>query len=431
MKPINPVIEQIYNRVRDKINPSLREITELMSRLQNPQHRYPTLHVVGTNGKGSTARLLSALLEHEGLNTGLYTSPHLVSPFERMMINSAPITEQRFMEVFRSIASHADDLSATFFEVFTAVAFLWMAEEQVDIAVVEAGLGGTWDTTRTTLPEVVGLTTVQYDHMSRLGSDLHAIARDKAGAIQPGKPFVCGETNPELRELLAQIAHQQNAPIHFADELIRVLEVRYLSAGMQVRYQIAGKPAAEGQVTVALRGQHQVQNLRMALAMYYVLRHQLPAESDLNLGRYRWPGRLDEVSREPLVVVDVAHNTDAARVLFQEVARCYPGKRFVVLFGIMQDKNWEEYLQVIRDSGSHLVPLDLRLERSVDPQDLDRSIASLFSDVPATAAAEAAWPRAMQLLDQADGLLVCGSFHMAEIAYEQLQREPVFLEPVT
>ena len=420
---IEAVLEHIYARVRDKINPSLTQITAMLSEIGDPQFDYPTYHLIGTNGKGSSARMLSALLEREGLRTGLYTSPHLVSARERIICQNCPIPEDSFLSIWEGLRSTAESWDATFFEVFTAMAFIHFKQQQVEAAVIEAGLGGTWDATSVIQPEVVILTAVHLDHTERLGTTREAIARDKAGAMKDGVPFICGERDPELRKILQEEANRRGALFQLPEDFLslKILQQTPLKTSLLARF--TGNER-EVEVQLPLSGQFQVDNFHCAAAAFCASQHREPQGELLDLTEWSWPGRLDQVCAAPLTVVDTAHNPDAARALFEALESVYPGLQPVVLYGTFGDKEWQEYLQVIAKYTDRIHPLVIPFRRGLAAAELELGVQELFPAAPAPTTFTQAWQQAQSEYEPGQLLVVCGSFHVAEAAYRELNLEP-------
>ncbi len=429
MKTIDAVLEHIYERVRDKINPSLTQITSLLAEIGNPQLTYPTYQVIGTNGKGTAARLLAALLEREGLRTGLYTSPHLVSARERIICDNTPITTEDFLTVWEELLPVAERWDATFFEVFTAMAFIHFKQRRVDAAVVEAGLGGTWDATSVTQPEAVLLTSVALDHTRRLGETREAIARDKAGAMKAGTPFICGERDPALREILRKEADKHGALFQLPEEFLQVEAEEQAPELTTLSVRFTGAPAPVT-VKLPLCGGYQVDNFLTAAAAFASTQGRVPHSELIDLTRWPWPGRFDLVCREPLTIIDTAHNPDAARALFANIAARFPRHRPVVLYGTLADKDWRGFLRVIREHTDQLLPLAIPYKRALPAGEFAAGVAELFPNAPAPVAAAAAWRTAVSRYRPGQLLVACGSFHVAEAVYRQLNLEPFSRQPL-
>lgn len=423
MKTIDAVLQHIYARVRDKINPSLVQIRALLHELGNPQLDYPTCHVIGTNGKGTAARILSALLEREGQRTGLYTSPHLVSARERIVCDSKPITVEEFLAVWEQLRPAAERWDATFFEVFTAMAFSYFKQRQVDAAVIEAGLGGTWDATSVIQPQVLLLTAVQLDHTDRLGKTVETIARDKAGAMKSGVPFVCGERDPQLQQVLREEARHHQTPFYLPEDIVTATGIRLAPQHTTLTAHFTESDTTLP-VVLPYCGRYQVDNFLAAAAAFTMVKGRPPQGDELDLTPWPWPGRFDLVSQDPLVLVDSAHNPDAARALFAAIRELYPARELVVLYGTLDDKDWRGCLEVIAADTQQLFPLAIEYHRGLPVKIFAAGVEQLFPAAPSPAPFREVWPQVCENYQPDQLIVACGSFHVAEAVYRQLDLDP-------
>jgi dihydrofolate synthase/folylpolyglutamate synthase len=417
-------VRHIYSRTRRKINPSLDNTRRLLRQLGEPQQGYTVFQVIGTNGKGSAARMLSALLEMEGEKTGLFTSPHLVSPLERIQVGGRLLAPDTFLELWDMLKPHAQALEATFFEVFTLLAVLAFQREKVSAGVFEAGLGGSWDSTTALGAGHVLLTSVQLDHQRRLGTTREAIARDKAGALTPGSVCVCGESDPAVRAAVARVARERNAELVFPEDLVVVERVETNLQETVVEWHLTDAPTGTMRALLPYRGRFQLSNLRTALAAYYVERGWWPLECTVDFRPWPWPGRFQTLNEDPLLIVDTAHNPDAARALFTTLREYYPERKPVAYYGTMADKDWRGYLRVIREFTDQLIPAALADPRALPYRELWNGAAELFPLEESPLPADESWDRFFRLGNSQNVLVVCGSFHTVEIAFRRLGRSP-------
>ncbi|MGB8959203.1 MAG: Mur ligase family protein, partial [Candidatus Aminicenantales bacterium] len=291
----------------------LENIAILCLALGNPQTSFLSIHVAGTNGKGSVSAMLAEIMRRHGLKTGLYISPHLVRVEERIRVNGRCIGSGRFRERLSRLKAVIDGLMAegrliyhpTYFEVLTAIAFLEFAERQVDVAILEVGMGGRFDATNVVRPLVSVITTIAMDHQQHLGSTLRQIAFEKAGIIKPGVPVVCGVGGGEALREIRRVARERNAPLTEAFRAGRKLETRKTRSGYRFVYQ--GR-AGWYAFTPGLAGRHQGANAAVAIAVTEVLStYWRPFEKARVLQAIRearWEGRLETVRRRPLVLLD-------------------------------------------------------------------------------------------------------------------------------
>ena len=396
------------------IKPGLERMHAALDALGHPERRYRALHVAGTNGKGSTCAFASAALRVAGHRVGLYTSPHLERVTERFQVNGEEISREllgrRILEILERYPEAASTPAPlTYFEFGTVVAFWHFAQEAVDIAVLETGLGGRLDATNTVSPLVTVITPISFDHMEYLGHTLGAIAGEKAGILKPHVPVVVSRQEPEALEAITRIAGQVGAPV-----LLEGLDfaVESLPAGLSyrgTRWNLDG-------LSLSLRGLHQRQNAAVALAALEQLdtwgvpvpEHALRT----GLSSARWPGRLEEVSTQPAVVLDGAHNPGGVAVLLASLDSLYPGRRIHAVFGVVADKDRAPMMRGLfpRCASVHLTPLDT--PRSLAPERYLDEARALCADVRAYAGLDDALAGAKALAMEGDVILCTGSLFL-------------------
>jgi len=356
----------------------LENIAILCLALGNPQNSFLSIHVAGTNGKGSVSAMLAEIMRRHGLKTGLYTSPHLVRVEERIRINGRCIGSDRFRDLLSRLKAVIDGLMAegkliyhpTYFEVLTAIAFLEFAERQVDVAILEVGMGGRFDATNLVRPLASVITTIAKDHQQHLGSTLRQIAFEKAGIIKPGVPVVCGVRGGEALSEIRRVARERNAPLTEAFGGGRRLERRKTRGGYRFVYQgRAGRYA----FAPGLAGRHQGANAAVAIAATEVLStYWRPFEKAKVLQairKARWEGRLETVRRRPVVLLDGAHNVEGVTALAAHV-RNVIGRRVVLVFGAMKDKDLRAMTRILFPIASAIVLARVPYKRSATPEDL-------------------------------------------------------------
>jgi dihydrofolate synthase/folylpolyglutamate synthase len=338
--------------------------------LGHPERSAPALHVGGTNGKGSTAAMLAAILAAAGHRVGLYTSPHLVSFRERIVVGGMPITEAEVVEgVARIRDVLGDDCGLTCFEMITLLAWCTFAVRSVDVQVLEVGLGGRLDATNVVVPQAVVITNVGWDHEQYLGSELTAIAGEKAGIVKAGVPVVSGATG-EAAAVIAARAADLVSPIEM---LGRDFALEPGPEGALSYRSPAGTIAGLG---LGLLGVHQQRNAALAVRALEVVPALAPPAAAVRVGLAGvvWRGRLEVVQREPLVVLDGAHNPPSTETLVEEVRRLAAGRPVRVLFGVMRDKAWRSMLQSIGSLATEVVLTRPRQARSCDPAELAAAV---------------------------------------------------------
>jgi dihydrofolate synthase/folylpolyglutamate synthase len=317
---------------RSGIRLGLERITSLLARLGNPQDSFRSIHIAGTNGKGSVAAMLSSILYRSGYRVGLYTSPHLVDYTERIRINEKDISKAKFAAAVAKVKEAIDELPEmrlTEFEVLTAVGFLLLAQEKIDIAVIEVGLGGRLDATNVITPIFSVITNIDYDHMDVLGRSISKIAKEKAGIIKPGVTLVTGET--KVWRILYNICKKNGSKFVRSNKI----EVKY----------------------APMLGSHQVENTKIALASIEVLRELgvkiNGKQIDLGLRGTSWPGRLQMVSKKPLIILDGSHNP-AGAITLADFLSSY-GKKFTFIIGMQANKDIKSFVKTIKPLASDFI----------------------------------------------------------------------------
>lgn len=399
------------------------ETTEaLLASLGHPERHFQSVHVGGTNGKGSVSTLLAQILRAAGWRVGLYTSPHLVSFRERVAVNGVPISEDAVTLWAARLEEPAVRLGATFFEISTALAFADLAARGAEIAVVEVGLGGRLDATNVLAPLACGVTRIAVEHTEYLGPDRESIAREKAGIAKPRVPFVTTEADQRIAGLLVEQARARGAVAEHLDPA-RCLE-RVVAGPRGVRFDAVTPMRRYRGLQVGLLGGYQAANALLALRLGELVGQAFPVDEAAvreGLIAARVPGRLDRRGR---VIFDVAHNPDGARALVAALQTVGAPRPLVAVVSVLRDKAWREMLQVL---GSAVDRLVLTRAPSAPPErawDLDEVVAW----ARAQGLAAAGQPDFGAALDGAarDGatVLVTGSFHTVGDAMARLPGAP-------
>lgn len=322
----------------------LERVALALKNLGDPHRQFPAVHIAGTNGKGSVAAMLHAILGAAGYRVGLYTSPHLVDFTERIRVGEVPIPQDDVVASVREIHAAATlrGIALTFFEFVTVMAFWHFARQAIDLAVVEVGLGGRLDATNVIDPLEAIITTIGLDHEEFLGDTLVSVAREKAGIIKAERPLIVGNVPPEALSLLESVtAERAVVPYRFGKDFT-------ISGGGSWRFEGFGSVLDD--VKLPLRGRHQAENAAVAMAAAMRLRDHLQISDDAvrrGLAGVRWPGRLDIIRTHPLVVLDGAHNVDGIAALVRELSEIVGSRRVHLLFGVMRDKHWQPMVDLI------------------------------------------------------------------------------------
>ncbi|MEP6691346.1 MAG: folylpolyglutamate synthase/dihydrofolate synthase family protein [Gemmatimonadaceae bacterium] len=395
----------------------------LLHSLGDPHERFPSFHIGGTNGKGSTTHTLDALLRAEGMRVGRYTSPHLVDFRERIVVNGAPIPEDAVVDWIARWTPEIERTGATFFEATTCLAFDWFARSALDVAVIEVGLGGRLDATNLITPMVAAVTSIGLEHTEYLGNTLESIAREKSGIFKAGVAAVISDRAPAVRAQMAALARAAGAStVCVVDDERPVSDVLVGPHGTSFTMH---EPRATRWLTTPLLGDFQASNTAVALTMLEQAGGAYAAASqaaDTNLAAVRVPGRFE---RRGQYLFDVAHNPDSARVLADLIGRVRPPRPIRALFAVLDDKDW-------RSMMAHLAPRVDEFVLTIAPSapaerrwSLDEAVAAAHaSGWPSRAEPDFARALDMATSDAAT-TLVTGSFHTVGDAMARLQIDPL------
>jgi dihydrofolate synthase/folylpolyglutamate synthase len=401
--------------------PDLGNTIALCAALGNPEKEFKSIHIAGTNGKGSVSHMLAAILQEAGYKTGLYTSPHLRDFRERFRINGQMMSKEWIVEFVEEVKPLMLQIKPSFFEITVAMAFRWFAEEKVDIAVVETGLGGRLDSTNVLMPELSIITNIGWDHSNLLGDTLEKIAGEKAGIIKAGIPVVIGETLPETAPVFQRVANEQSAPMYLAQHKRQVVDWRWESHFLYV--ELAEEHATDHRhYQLDLPGLYQTRNLLTVLEACEQMRRQgwiIPEEAVHSALRQvkkitGLAGRWELIGHKPDIVLDVAHNEPGTREVLQQV-ELMNYRQLHIVIGVVHDKDPSRLLELL-PTGAQYYFTQAHIPRAMPVQELESKATELglkgepFDNV--NLALKAARERA-----KADDLiLVCGSiFLVAEV----------------
>lgn len=425
-------IEYLTNLTKFGFNFGLGRIEELLKRLENPHRELKIIHIGGTNGKGSTTAMLAAILQEAGYRVGTFTSPHLHSYTERYLINGVEIAEERMAGLIWELRPHLEAMVAegfehpTEFEVCTALAFLYFAREKVDFLVLEVGLGGAIDSTNVVTPLLSVITNVSMDHMDYLGNTVVEIASVKAGIIKPRVPVVTAATGEGL-EVIEEACRENNSPLTLVG---RDITWEHLSLSQtEQHFTIRGRRGTYENLQLPLLGRHQQVNAATAMAAAEILMDLGAAISAIalrdGLAATRWPGRLEILRREPLVIIDVAHNYDGARSLRRALEETFPGKSMVLVIGMLGDKERTKVAAELAAVARVVVVTKPNSPRAGNWQELAVEAGRYAPEVHVIENIEEAVHKALSLARQGEMVCVTGSFYMVAEARE------LFLKPNT
>jgi dihydrofolate synthase / folylpolyglutamate synthase len=428
-----------------RIEPSLSRIAALVDLLGMPQRSYPTLHVAGTNGKTSVARMLDALLGRIGLRVGRYTSPHLQLVTERISLHGEPISPERYVEAYQDIERYVAMVDAgshvpmSKFEVLTGMAFATFADAPVEAAVVEVGLGGSWDATNVADATVATITPVAVDHVDYLGSDIAGIAAEKAGIIKPGSVAVLAEQQREVAKVIAARSIEVDATVAREGKEFGVLHRDIAVGGQRLRLQ--GLGGVYDEIFLPLHGEHQARNAVLALSAAEAF-FGAGASRSLDIDAVRdafatvtAPGRLERVRTAPSVLLDGAHNPHGARALAAALREEFAFRRLVAVVGVMRDKDVAGILAELEPVVDEVVVTASSSRRAMDVDELAAAALEVFGaqrlqvEPQLPEAIEAAVTSAEEIAAGEDrlsgaGVVVTGSVAMVGEARTLFGRQP-------
>lgn len=406
----------------------LHNIRAICERMGHPERAYPTVHIAGTNGKGSTAAMLASILQAAGLRCGLYTSPHLRRINERMRLGGEEISDQEFAESFTRVLAVIEELLAsgelpahpTFFECVTAMAFDFFARAGVDIAVIEVGLGGRLDSTNVIVPEVAVITQIAFDHENFLGHSIAEIAGEKAGIIKPGAWVVSAAENPAAEEAIRARAAAQQARLVEINEAFAISDLtaeegRYRFA-VKSRDSAAAGMQQEIKIALPLAGRFQVRNAVTAIAAAQLLRQRGFAIDNeaiaSGIGSVRWPGRLERLQKRPDVFLDGTHNPAGAREVLAFWEEHLARRRIHLIYGAMRDKAIDEVAGLLFPKAATVILTQSPQPRSLSAGALFEMTSHLSESIEVVREPGAALEHALETAQPDDVVFVTGSLYL-------------------
>jgi dihydrofolate synthase/folylpolyglutamate synthase len=421
-------LEYLANLTKFGMNLGLKRIQGLLERLNHPERQLRIIHVGGTNGKGSTSIIIAQILWEAGYKTGIFTSPHLHDYRERFVINGKMISKSEVIQQINQLRPHLEELVAggmehpTEFEVHTALVLNYFAQEKVDFAIIEVGLGGEIDSTNVVSPLVSVITNVGIDHMDYLGEDFSAIAKVKAGIIKPNSVVVTAADRPQVMKIIAERA------AGFGVKLVRVGEdvfwKKLRSGEFEQEFDLSVLNAFYPGLRLNLMGEHQVRNAATAVAVCEVLKSEyavaIPRKAVYEaLGKVKWPGRLELLSSSPKVLLDGAHNVDGAKVLLQALKQ-YSRERLILCIGVLDDKEREKIADLLIPIADEVFITKPQSLRARDWIGLAEIAGKYSKKITCIEKPREAVKEAFRRLKSKDMLCVTGSLYMIADAREEL-----------
>ena len=403
---------------------NLGRMRDLMAALGNPQDSYPSLHVAGTKGKGSTCAFCAAALQAAGRKVGLYTSPHLQDFTERIQVNGKPVSHAELVELVELVKPAVARIPLlTTFEITTALAFVHFARENVDAAVIEVGLGGRLDATNILTPRVSVITSLSYDHTAVLGNTLTLIAGEKAGIIKPGVPVVSSPQKEEALAVLESVAAQRGCELTLVGRDITYQALEHSLEGQS--FEIWPGESSALRLRIPLLGTQQVEN---AVTAYAALQKSALGLSDEQIARgfaqVSWPCRFEIASLEPTVILDSAHNEDAFLRLTQTLETYFPGRKVVLILGISEDKHLVAMLDAIKPLVDRVIVTRADHPRALEPHKIIETAQQVGLQCESVSPVSAALNRALEIAQKNGSIILsAGSmFVTAEVKSAYLKR---------
>jgi len=410
-------LDYLYSLARLGIKLGLENTTRLLDFFGNPQRNTPTIHIAGTNGKGSTAAFVESILRASSYRVGLYTSPHILDFRERIQINRQLITPEEFVHWIAILKQASEELniSPTFFEMGTVMALLHFDRQETDWNVVEVGMGGRLDSTNLCQGRVCIITSISRDHESSLGTHLSQIAQEKAAIIKHPCTVICGPQEQEVFHVIQDQCRSHKASLLQLGQDFQV-DIQSHSLQGQV-FDFKGPKIWYKGLEIALTGRHQSVNAGLAVATCTTLAGPFITEQTIRQGLKSagWPGRLEIYGTNPPLILDGAHNIDSFAKLTASLSELFPDKRKIWVFGIMNDKPLVEITELISDYADYIVVTQPKSDRSTPPEQVREAFKNFTKPIELVKKIPLALDRAFQVADPDDLIVVTGSlFTVAE-----------------
>jgi len=425
----NSCLNTLYSLRRYGIILGLDVIGNILEGVGNPQNNFNTIHVAGTNGKGSIASALSTILHKAGYKVGLYTSPHLVRFNERICINNQPVSDDDVVAAYDAVKNvHYGSREPTFFEFNTAMAFYEFGRHNVEWAVIETGMGGRLDATNIITPAMSIITNISLEHKLYLGNTISEITREKGGIIKKGIPVVTGVTQKNAISALTSIAKKQSAPFYRFRDAFRVRRNRNTS------FNYFGIDHVWRHIQTGLIGNHQINNAALVLAACELL-----IRNNLNLSlknikdgleQNRWPGRLEMVSSSPQILLDGAHNFIAARHLARYLSENLSDRDITLIIGILDDKPYKAILKDLLPLCRKVILTRPKIDRALSPERLYPTAKKIISDIHIISDVDKAIIYAIENASPKDTICIAGSLYVVGEAKELFERRADLLGSV-
>ena len=406
----------------------LKRMEEMMAFAGNPHKKVRCVHITGTKGKGSTAIIIASVLKEFGLKTGLFTSPHLIYLGERMKVNDRMVSQKMFVQLINKLKPYIDKimlknptLMPTFFEIVTAIAFLYFENKKADISVLEVGMGGRLDSTNIIMPEIAVITPIGYDHTDRLGHTLNKIAYEKAGIIKEGVPVVSSIQEPEALSIIAKTCNEKHASLYLVgkDILINNIKVAKRNGVYGTECEIQTWRNKYKNIFLPLIGRHQIENCATAIGALEILSETGVIEADNEMAinalvKVKCPARIEVAAQSPLVVLDTAHTVSSMKILSESIKENLSFKKLIVVIGLSEDKDIAGILREIACVADCLILTRTGNPREAEPRQMAITAKHFYNKKPIVIEdIDDALKEAKKIANKNDLICVTGSFFLA------------------
>jgi dihydrofolate synthase/folylpolyglutamate synthase len=401
-------LKEMYALRRFGIKLGLSTIQHILAELDNPHKKFKSIHIAGTNGKGSVAIMLANMLRLSGFRVGLYTSPHLIHFNERIVIDGTPISDDQVVNLYQTVKKvQKPDRELTFFEYTTAMAFHEFAEQKVDFAIIETGMGGRLDATNVIDPLVTIITTIGLDHQLYLGKKISEIAFEKAGIIKQCCPLITDVSKPKALEVILDCAQKKYAPVYQLGKQMRFRHAKdeFIYSGLKYHWR---------QLKCALNGQHQIRNASLAICAYELVVDKQASWNAVHEGlkTVQWPGRLEIISQKPLIVIDGAHNFMAIKALVKYLDKTLDGRPLTLILAVLDDKPYQKMLKNLLCIAKNVIITQPKIERSLDPKILSDYVSSYVKNVQIIPKVVDAYNQTVKNAKPSEAICITGSLYL-------------------
>ena len=407
-------LEMLYKRHSGNVKLGLDRMYSILGKMNNPHEKLQGIHIAGTNGKGSTAAMCEAIGLAHGFATGLNTSPHLVEYNERIRIMGKNISLQELKDCYIEWQAVFDEFEASFFEITTAMAFYIFAQKKIKLAIFEVGLGGRLDGTNPFLTTVSAITSISYDHPKSLGESVEKIAYEKAGIIKNGIPVIIGKMNEIAELVIKQKAKQKNAPYFSFGEDFNISNIFIDEYGTNFDYQ--SPEISLKNVSTNLLGTHQAYNAAIAIKCFTVFSDNVGQKIDANkirkgLKNVNWPGRMQILYKDPLIILDGAHNEEGILALKQNLIKMFPGKKLIIVLAILRDKKINIIMKNLSEIANFIVITKNKSSRAAEIEEQVEILKKFTNNYVTKDSVIEATIHAMKLADDNSVIIVSGSLY--------------------